>query len=540
MYQALYRKYRPKKLDDIVGQEVIVKIIKNSLKNNKISHAYIFCGPRGTGKTTMAKLLAKYVNCLNLKGDNCCNKCKNCQEIDNNQSVDILEIDAASNNGVEEIRELRSKINLIPSSLNYKVYIIDEVHMLSSGAFNALLKTLEEPPKHVIFILATTDVQKIPLTILSRCQTLYFNKINENCIKKNIIKICQEEKITIDEEAASEIARCSDGGMRDAIGLLDKIISYGNRTIVLYDIYSVNGILSLTEIISFVDDIFNNNIENIMKKLTLYDEQGKNLEKLVEDIINLLTEELHNEFVNHIQSKYDQNRILTLLETLNMTIYNMKNVNSSKLLLEIELIKNIKAAKIISREIILKEKDEEKLVEVAVNKLEISEKNHDDEYFNQLKLIRINNTFAEASKEILKKFSEKYTNILTYKLDSKYNKAANILTDGTIRVASDNYVIFSFPYSSIVESAEENIEEIGLFLEKLFGKKLKLVFLTDEEWKIEKEKYILNKKNGVNYNLINEELNIKSEKNKKTMPKKITKEEKEVMDLLGSELVEIK
>src|SRR5574344_540288 len=179
MYQALYRKYRPKTFDDVVGQETIIKTLKNEINNNKINHAYLFCGPRGTGKTSVAKIFAKVVNCEELKDCNPCNKCVSCTQINDGQSTDIVEIDAASNNGVDEIRELKSKVNLVPSVSKYKVYIIDEVHMLSIGAFNALLKPLEEPPHHAIFILATTDPYKLPTTILSRCQRFDFKKVNQ-------------------------------------------------------------------------------------------------------------------------------------------------------------------------------------------------------------------------------------------------------------------------------------------------------------------------------------------------------------------------
>ena len=186
MHQSLYRKYRPSNFDEIAGQKIIVQTLKNAIKNDNLSHAYLFTGPRGTGKTSIAKILAKIVNCENLDNFNPCNKCVNCTQYNNKQAMDIIEIDAASNNGVDEIRELKSKIDLAPSIGKYKIYIIDEVHMLSTGAFNALLKTLEEPPKHIIFILATTDPQKIPLTILSRCQRFDFKKLSVNQINEKL------------------------------------------------------------------------------------------------------------------------------------------------------------------------------------------------------------------------------------------------------------------------------------------------------------------------------------------------------------------
>ncbi|NLA33600.1 MAG: DNA polymerase III subunit gamma/tau [Tenericutes bacterium] len=535
MYQALYRKYRPKRIDDIVGQEVVLKIIKNSLINNMISHAYVFYGPRGTGKTTMAKLLAKYVNCLNLKKHECCNECKNCLEIDNNQSMDILEIDAASNNGVEEIRELRSKVNLISNSLKYKIYIIDEVHMLTAGAFNALLKTLEEPPKNVIFILATTDIQKLPSTILSRCQILNFNKITEKHIKDNLIKICKSEKISITDDAANEIARCSDGGMRDAIGLLDKIISYGRRTIVLEDVSLINGILSLSEVNEFIDYIFNNDIKSVLNKLNLYDEQGKSLEKLIEDIINLITIDLQNSLMNEGITKYDENKSLLLLETLNTIVYNMKNVNSSKLLLEIELIKFIKNTEIISREIISEDLTNDRQLTKQV-KAEEKEPRLEENF----KSIRVNNALAEASKELLNEVNKKISNIINHKYDSKYSNVMNILKDGRVRVASKTHIIISFPYASLVDKAYDNIIDIEDFFKKELELKLKTAFIDNQLWTKIKKEYINKKQNGITYTLIEETPISKLIKSKKNTNKTMNNDDKEVIALLGEEFIEIK
>ena len=243
MYQALYRKYRPKTFDDVVGQDVVVQTLKNSIMNNKISHAYLFSGPRGCGKTSIAKIFARLVNCKRPNGTNPCGECVCCTQTDD-QNLDIIEMDAASNNGVDEIREINNKVNLVPSLGKYKVYIIDEVHMLTIGAFNALLKTLEEPPSHVIFILATTDPNKVPITILSRCQRFDLKKISEDILCNKIDSICKDEKIKISAEAVHEIARLGDGSLRDTLSVLDQVISYSQGEIDVNTVHEVNGSIS--------------------------------------------------------------------------------------------------------------------------------------------------------------------------------------------------------------------------------------------------------------------------------------------------------
>ena len=251
-YKVLYRKYRPKTFDEIVGQNNIINLLKDSIINNKISHAYIFSGPRGTGKTSTAKIFAKAINCLDNKNGNPCLNCEICSNF--NLNNDIYEIDAASNTGVDQIREIIDNVKLSPITSKYKVYIIDEVHMLSTSAFNALLLTLEEPPSHVVFILATTNIEDVPITVLSRCQRLDFRKIANKDIHEQLKKVSNEENIDISDEAIEEITNYSDGGMRDALSILDQL-SKLNKRVEYDDVISTLGTISNNDIKTLIDDM---------------------------------------------------------------------------------------------------------------------------------------------------------------------------------------------------------------------------------------------------------------------------------------------
>ncbi len=285
MYQALYRKYRPKNFSDVVGEQHITEILKNELRSGKIFHAYLFTGPRGTGKTSCAKILAKAVNCLNSKdGDACC-ECESCRAIDNGDVLDITEIDAASNNGVENIRDLKEQVTYTPTSAKYRVYIIDEVHMLSIGAFNALLKTLEEPPAHIIFILATTEVHKLPATILSRCQRFDFHRISSEAISQRIQYIAEKEGFSIDDTAADMIAALSDGGMRDALSTLD-LCAARSHHITETDVMSVCSLAGNNYCLELAEKIRVSDVGSALRKVDELHKNAVDLQRLCTEMIS--------------------------------------------------------------------------------------------------------------------------------------------------------------------------------------------------------------------------------------------------------------
>ncbi len=284
-YKALYRTYRPQTFNDVTGQDVVVKTLQNAIKNNKISHAYLFCGPRGTGKTSIARIFAKALNCVNLHDGEPCDECISCLEISQGINPDVIEIDAASNNGVDEIRDIREKVKYLPSGSKYKIYIIDEVHMLSGGAFNALLKTLEEPPKHVVFILATTEPQKLPATIISRCQRYEFKALSIEEITTRLKQICELEDVTITEEALNSISEFAEGAMRDALSILDQAISYGSKNIDIDDISGVTGSLNIDKVIALGNAIEEKNIHNTLQMIHELVSSGKEISKIINGLL---------------------------------------------------------------------------------------------------------------------------------------------------------------------------------------------------------------------------------------------------------------
>ena len=496
MYQALYRKYRPKTFNEVCGQEIIVRILKNAILNNKISHAYLFAGPRGTGKTSIAKIFSNTINCENPIDAKPCGKCKYCVQ---NNSVDIIEIDAASNNGVDEIREIKEKVNLVPALGKYKVYIIDEVHMLTISAFNALLKTLEEPPHHVIFILATTEPHKIPATILSRCQRYDFKKISESKIYEKLKYIIEKENVKINDNAIKEISRLADGGLRDAISILDQVIAYANDEITEEDIHAINGTLTQYQLKEFIDAIVQKNLKYILDEIENYDNTGKNLVKLTEEIIlflkNILIAKsigtdlnLYNDYVNKTNSK----QMYDIIKELNNSIYEMKKANNIRLILELAFIKifndefEIKEKIIDNKLILTQEKNEEIKNQKAetISKHKIIAKD-----LSKFKKIRIDNTLSNLDKKDMQEKINEISNLREKMLISTYGEFISMILDSKIKATSKENIIFVFKKQAESDYFNENLDKIqDMFLEEL-KKDYKPISVCEEEWEKIKQEF---------------------------------------------------
>ena len=515
-YRVLYRKYRPDSFDNLIGQRSIVEILKNSIIENKIAHAYLFSGPRGTGKTSTARILAKAINCLNNKDGLACGECENCLAFNGNP--DIIEIDAASNNGVEEIRELINNVKIMPTSLKYKVYIIDEVHMLSQSAFNALLLTLEEPPAHVVFILATTNIESVPITILSRCQRFDFKKINEEDILKQMEDICEKEGISYDVEGLREIAILSDGGLRDALSVLDQVSK--NATTITSDLVIKEvGSISNKNIADLVEAIDNFDYKTIDQILSNFQENNLNykvvIKKLVMELARKAVDILNNGSSGNLKYDMCKKIILELNDLMNKININIEpyllikvlilgyvNVSDNNSINEINLDLN-------------KDKEKNRKIEENIEKVENrnqenaqkkpeniqNEENKEQSNLERIIDIRINNCFVDASKKYLGDIQEKWDSFIN-NLSSALIRG--LVSDTKVVTASSKYAIIMTTIKHKDKEINEKLDEVINLFNEFINDKYTLVFIDEEKWNLEKEKYINNLKNKHKYEYIEE------------------------------------
>lgn len=526
-YQTLYRKYRPKSFKLVYGQDTIVRTLKNVIKNNKLSHAYLFTGPRGTGKTSSAKLFAKAINCLNNQNGDACNECDNCNSFNNNKNPDIIEIDAASNNGVDEIREIKNKISLVPSMSKYKVYIIDEVHMLSIGAFNALLKTLEEPPEYVIFILATTEPQKLPVTVISRCQRFDFKSISKQNMKECLKNIIMGENINISDDALNEIIDNSNGGMRDAIGMLDQAFAFCEKEITLNDIQELSGSISTSEISSFFKNLKLKSYNEIIDMIKNWSNKGKDFFVISQKLINITRNailykknvDIGETRINDLSvfDEYNELNLYLIIDNLTETLNKLQFSYQKELIFEIQMIKLIDQFN-VPRETLNKKITEQSkpIIKNDVPRGTLSDNTSVveklDQFILKLKEIRINNILKESSRNELKYIDDLWENINDYLVEEKYKKCAGILLQCKPVAASKNGIIITLPAQSLLVEIEKNYDFSKEMIKEILNSKYKIVYITDEYWKSIRPKYVELVKN--NELEIKDELQLLSKINK--------------------------